>query len=54
MGMEEWIAKMETNIEEQQIKCVACGQKKSEPDMQKIFARGEGICKRCWNSDAEV
>jgi len=35
------------------ISCIECKKLCEEKDMKKIFVRGEGICKECWNSDEE-
>lgn len=34
-----------------EVLCIECKRLKEEKDMQKIFERGEGICKECWNFD---
>jgi hypothetical protein len=36
------------------ISCVECKKQYEEKDMKKIFARGEGICKECWNFEEEI
>lgn len=33
------------------IPCVVCRKLLDKIDMKKIFARGEGICKKCWDFD---
>lgn len=38
---------------ESRIFCIECKKQYEENDMKKIFARGEGICKKCWNFDEE-
>jgi hypothetical protein len=37
--------------EDKKVLCIECRKHKEEKDMQKIFERGEGICKKCWNFD---
>lgn len=48
--IEEWAAKTSEELRVTDgIKCIECKKEKSEREMQKIFARGEGICRHCWN-----
>jgi hypothetical protein len=49
LDQRDWQAK----IPEKTIFCIECGKLFEEMDMKKIFARGEGICKECWNFDEE-
>src|SRR4030042_4137304 len=35
--------------EQKKVKCIECKRYKLENEMKKIFERGEGICKACWN-----
>jgi hypothetical protein len=41
----------EIKFAEGQFRCIECGAVKGRPDFQKLFQRGEGICKKCWNHD---
>jgi hypothetical protein len=33
------------------VKCIECGREKPRQFFQKVFLRGEGICKNCWNCE---
>lgn len=47
--IEEWATKtLEELRVTDEIKCIECKKEKPEREMQKIFTRGEGICRTCW------
>ena len=48
LDQRDWQAKIP---EAGNFSCIECGKLFEERDMKKIFARGEGICKECWNFD---
>lgn len=35
------------------IRCIECRNERPREEFTKIFHRGEGICKRCWNHDID-
>ena len=49
LDQRDWQAKIPE--ERNTISCIECKKLFEEKDMRKIFARGEGICKDCWNFD---
>ena len=52
--LEEWAVRTKEDLlATDSVKCVLCGKEKSERDMQKIFARHEGICSRCFREDPD-
>ena len=47
--LEEWATKTSEEMRvTDSIKCIECNHERPEREMQKIFQRGEGICKKCW------
>ena len=50
LDQRDWQARIPDNT----ISCIECKKKHEEKDMKKIFARGEGICKKCWNFEEDI
>ncbi|MCJ7786250.1 MAG: hypothetical protein MUP41_20155 [Desulfobacterales bacterium] len=53
-GIDELVERTSQGLQVDHVKCMSCGRKKSEYEMQKVlYKKYKGICKMCFKSEIE-
>ena len=51
-GIDELVERTSQSLQVDHVKCISCGRKRSEQEMQKVFYKKyKGICKTCFKSE---